>query len=86
MRIVDTFSIQLAAANYHPDYGRHFYVQLVFDTLMMTGPGLGQSGYQVIADLPVDTLTQLKDSQGRALPVAVKRDGHGQLFGAWLGE
>jgi hypothetical protein len=80
----EPFLIEQAAAYYHPAYSRNLFVQLVFDTLMVNGPALGQNGYQVVADLPIGTWTQLRDRQGQLLPVAVMRDDVGRLLGAWL--
>jgi hypothetical protein len=82
----EPFFIEQAAAYYHPDptYHRNLYVQLVFDTLFVNGPAMGQSGWQVVADLPSGKWTQLKDVQGQDLPVAIMRDDFGRLRGAWL--
>jgi hypothetical protein len=80
----EPFLIEQAAAYYHPDYRGQLLVQLVFDTVFVNGPGLGQSGNEVITYLPVGKWTQLRDGQGQPLPVAVLREDGGRLLGAWL--
>jgi hypothetical protein len=78
------FIIEQAAANYHPAYGRRLFIQLVFDTLFVNGPNLGQNGSVIVKTLPPEEWTQLKDVNGQPLPAAVLLTNTGQLFGSWL--
>jgi hypothetical protein len=79
------FSIEMAAAYYHPDFPKgDYFMQMIGDTLFVNVPPPKTRGYVVIATLPVGQWTQLDDGTGNKLDVAVMRTEAGELKGAWL--